>query len=187
MNEFHSGGAVRDGTHEHRSYLLAEITRQIIQLHKQYFGKGPTKGRTYWQEDVITVLLRGGFTPAEHTLHETGHAEAVSEQRTKMHDGLREHFTREISELTGRQVIGYMNGIQQDPDMAVEVFVLAPESDERDSLAGTRENNAAQAHCVDSGAVRTRAAEQRRLAVAQRERAIRERADHIHESRAASG
>jgi uncharacterized protein YbcI len=122
---------------------MAEVTRRIIQLYKQYFGKGPTNGRTYWQEDVITVVLRGGFTPAERTLRETGHAEAVTEQRSKMHEGLHERFKREISELTGREVIGFMSGIQQDPDMVAEVFVLAPEPDDRPGAGGTRKTSRA--------------------------------------------
>ena len=31
-----------------------------------------------------------------------------------------------IEEATGRQVIGFMSGNQQDPDMMCEVFILAP-------------------------------------------------------------
>ncbi|HWE12900.1 MAG TPA: DUF2294 domain-containing protein [Solirubrobacteraceae bacterium] len=127
------------GAPQDRGHLLAEITTRIIQLYKQYYGKGPTNGRTYWQQDVITVVLRGGFTPAERTLRETGHAGAVAEQRSKMHEGLHERFKREISELTGRDVIGFMSGIQQDPDMVAEVFVLAPEPDDRPGAGGTPE------------------------------------------------
>jgi hypothetical protein len=31
-----------------------------------------------------------------------------------------------IEQATGRRVIGFMSGNQQDPDMMCEVFVLAP-------------------------------------------------------------
>jgi uncharacterized protein YbcI len=139
MNEPRCGGGVSPGAPQDRGHLLAEITTRIIQLYKQYYGKGPTNGRTYWQQDVITVVLRGGFTPAERTLRQTGHAGAVAEQRSKMHEGLHERFKCEISELTGRDVIGFMSGIQQDPDMVAEVFVLAPEPDDRPGAGGTRE------------------------------------------------
>jgi hypothetical protein len=37
----------------------------------------------------------------------------------------RERFERVVSEATGRQVVGFMSGNQQDPDMICEVFVLA--------------------------------------------------------------
>jgi hypothetical protein len=38
---------------------------------------------------------------------------------------LRERFTRVVEQATGRKVIGFMSGNQQDPDMICEVFVLA--------------------------------------------------------------
>jgi uncharacterized protein YbcI len=35
-------------------------------------------------------------------------------------------LSREIEELTGRKVIGFMSDNHLDPDLAVEVFVLEP-------------------------------------------------------------
>jgi hypothetical protein len=40
-------------------------------------------------------------------------------------DVIRERFTRVVERATGRKVIGFMSGNQQDPDMICEVFVLA--------------------------------------------------------------
>jgi hypothetical protein len=39
---------------------------------------------------------------------------------------MRERFDGVIEQATGRRVIGFMSGNQQDPDMMCEVFVLAP-------------------------------------------------------------
>ena len=41
----------------------------------------------------------------------------------------RADVSREIEELTGRKVIGFMSDNHIDPDLAVEVFVLEPLSD----------------------------------------------------------
>jgi hypothetical protein len=38
---------------------------------------------------------------------------------------MRERFEHVIEEATGRRVVGFMSGNQQDPDMICEVFVLA--------------------------------------------------------------
>jgi hypothetical protein len=43
-------------------------------------------------------------------------------------DVMRERFTNVVEEATGRKVIGFMSGNQQDPDMICEVFVLARNS-----------------------------------------------------------
>ena len=40
---------------------------------------------------------------------------------------MRERFTAVIEGATGRHVIGFMSGNQQNPDMMCEVFVLAPD------------------------------------------------------------
>ena len=39
---------------------------------------------------------------------------------------MRDRFVAVIEDATGRQVVGFMSGNQQDPDMICEVFVLAP-------------------------------------------------------------
>jgi hypothetical protein len=39
---------------------------------------------------------------------------------------MRDRFVAVIEEATGRRVVGFMSGNQQDPDMICEVFVLAP-------------------------------------------------------------
>ena len=41
-------------------------------------------------------------------------------------DVMRERFNDVVTHATGRRVIGFMSGNQQDPDMLAEVFVLAP-------------------------------------------------------------
>ena len=58
---------------------------------------------------------------------EAGHAPARD-----LHDGaddqqvMRERFEKVVADATGREVIGFMSGNQQDPDMICEVFILAP-------------------------------------------------------------
>lgn len=111
--------------------LLEEISRRIVQLYKESYGKGPTKARTYWHDDVITVVVRGGFTPDERTLRDAGRGEAVLEHRVQFHEAMRIRFKREVEQLTGRVVIGVMSGVQVDqPEMAAQVFVLETSPDE---------------------------------------------------------
>ena len=47
---------------------MAAISRRIVHLLKEYYGKGPTKARTYHWGELVVVLLSGGFTRAEKTL-----------------------------------------------------------------------------------------------------------------------
>jgi hypothetical protein len=51
----------------------------------------------------------------------------VIQQRMDFQDLMRERFEGVIEEATGRRVIGFMSGNQQDPDLMCEVFILAPD------------------------------------------------------------
>ena len=118
-------GRVSDRPPEREGQLLEEISRRIVQLYKESYGRGPTKARTYWQGDVITVVVRGGFTPDERTLREAGRGEAVLEHRVQFHEAMRTRFKNEVEQLTGRAVLGVMGGVQvEEPEMAAQVFVL---------------------------------------------------------------
>lgn len=130
MNETELGRP-EDRLPEPEGPLLEELSRRIVQLYKESYGKGPTRARTYWYDDVITVVVRGGFTPDERTLREAGRGEAVLEHRVQFHQAMRTRFRQEVEQLTGRTVIGVMSGVQvEEPEMAAQVFVLETSPDD---------------------------------------------------------
>ena len=89
------------------------------------YGRGPERTKTYVSDDLVVCLLRGGFTRVEQTLFEGGHGEDVIRQRMAFQEVMRKRFEKVVEDATGRRVIGFMSGNQQDPDMICEVFVLA--------------------------------------------------------------
>jgi uncharacterized protein YbcI len=97
-----------------------------VALLKEYYGRGPERTRTYVSDDLVVCLLRGGFTRVEQTLLENGHGGDVIRQRMVFQEVMRDRFEAVVEKATGRKVIGFMSGNQQDPDMICEVFVLAP-------------------------------------------------------------
>jgi uncharacterized protein YbcI len=105
--------------------LLAEITTRMVHLHKECYGRGPTKGRSHWHEDVIVVVLEGGLTTIEQTLRETHALELVTRQRTAVQETLRDRFTSAITELTGRDVSTYVSALEPEHQTTVHVFILA--------------------------------------------------------------
>ena len=98
----------------------------MVALLKEYYGVGPSQAKTYYHDDLVVCLLRGGFTRVEQTLLEGGRTSAVIQQRMEFQEVMRERFVAVIEEATCRRVVGFMSGNQQDPDMICEVFVLAP-------------------------------------------------------------
>jgi uncharacterized protein YbcI len=106
--------------------VLTAISDGMVALLKEFYGRGPTRAKSYYEDDLVVCLLRGGFTRVEQTLLAGGRGSSVIQQRMEFQELMREHFTAVIEGATGRHVIGFMSGNQQTPDMMCEVFVLAP-------------------------------------------------------------
>jgi len=111
------------GTH---GDVLTAVSDGMVALLKEFYGRGPTQAKTYYHDDLVVCVLRGGFTRVEQTLLEGGRGHAVIAQRMEFQEVMRERFTAVIEHATGRPVIGFMSGNQQSPDMICEVFVLSP-------------------------------------------------------------
>ena len=106
--------------------ILTAISDGMVALLKEFYGRGPTRTKTYYQDDLVVCVLRGGFSKVEETLLEGGRGDAVIKQRMEFQEVMRHRFTEVIENATGRPVIGFMSGNQQDPDLMCEVFVLGP-------------------------------------------------------------
>jgi uncharacterized protein YbcI len=98
----------------------------MVALLKEFYGRGPTRAKSYYEDDLVVCVLRGGFSRVEQTLLDGGRGAAVIQQRIEFQEVMRERFDAVIQQATGRRVIGFMSGNQQRPDMMCEVFILAP-------------------------------------------------------------
>lgn len=110
----------------HHGEELTAISDGLVALIKEFYGRGPTQAKSYYQDDLVVCILRGGYTQVEQTLRSGGRGSAVIEQRMEFQELMRERFEAVIEKATGREVIGFMSGNQQEPDMMCEVFILAP-------------------------------------------------------------
>ncbi len=106
--------------------VLTAISDGMVALLKEFYGRGPTRTKSYYADDLVVCVLRGGFSRVEETLLEGGRGPAVIEQRMAFQELMRDRFETVIEHATGRRVIGFMSGNQQHPDMMCEVFILAP-------------------------------------------------------------
>ena len=105
--------------------VLTAISEGMVGLLKEFYGRGPTRTKTYFEDDLVVCLLRGGFSRVEQSLLEGGRGASVIQQRMDFQDLMRERFEAVIEDATGRRVIGFMSGNQQDPDIMCEVFILS--------------------------------------------------------------
>lgn len=105
---------------------LSRISTELVRLHAKFYGRGPNKSKTHIVEDTVICILRGGFITIEDTLIGSGYQDSVLQLRRDFQQAMEQQFRRVVEEATGRRVIAYLSMVHVDPDLAIELFVLAP-------------------------------------------------------------
>ncbi len=104
----------------------AAISNLIVRTLSEYTGRGPTKARTHFSDDVVTVVLRDTLTKGERSLVADGLDELVLRTRKAFQGTMRHDLIAGVEEIVGRPVAAFLSDNHIDPDLAIEVFVLAP-------------------------------------------------------------
>ncbi len=117
------GGHYADG-----DKLLMRISTEMVRAQKKFFGKGPTQAKSYFLDDMLIVVMKGGLTTAEKTLLDCGEEGQVREFRQVFENQTSEWLSDIDEELTGRNVISYQSQIMFSPDRVVEIFVFDDEA-----------------------------------------------------------
>jgi uncharacterized protein YbcI len=114
---------------EPRSGMRSEISNAMVGLKKRFYGKGPTKAKTYINDNYVLCVLQGVLTRNEETMVEAGEETLVRQYRLRFQEVMAAPASEAIERLTGKKVIGYHSQITFHPDYAFEIFVLdeAPE------------------------------------------------------------
>src|SRR5256885_6092251 len=113
----------------HEGQLAAAISNTVVRALARTTGRGPTKAKTTLGDNGVFVVLQDTLTIGEQTLNQAGQGQAVLDLRRRWQAVMQADVSREIEELTGRKVVGFMSDNHIDPDLAVEVFVLEPVAD----------------------------------------------------------
>lgn len=105
--------------------VRAEISREMVRLYKELFGRGPTKARTEFAgPDIVICSLENTFTPAERSLAEMGEYQRLRDTRLYFQAATENRFREIIERLTGRKVRAFISGLDAKIDICCEVFYL---------------------------------------------------------------
>ncbi|MDP8943054.1 MAG: DUF2294 domain-containing protein [Actinomycetota bacterium] len=115
--------------------LHAAISNRVVQIQREYIGRGPTKARTFIHDNLVAVLLQDALTKAERSLAADGKGDTVLGMRHQFQNTMRSDLTAAIEELTGRRVVAFLSDNHIDPDIGVEAFVLEEGLEGQDAFA----------------------------------------------------
>ena len=108
---------------------LARVSRAMVRIYKEQFGRGPERVHTYWAgPDSIVCFLEKTLTPVERTLTAMDENERLRDMRMLLQYAAETDFRDAIEKITGRRVSAFVSGIDTRADVASEVFVLEPHS-----------------------------------------------------------
>jgi uncharacterized protein YbcI len=107
---------------------LAAVTNGIVKLFRDYYGRGPTKAKSYMLDDRILIcVLEETMTRVEKTLVDNGHGGKVREVRLTFQEAMAHEFKQCVRETMEREVVAYHSQLTLEPDLGFEFFVLAPQ------------------------------------------------------------
>jgi uncharacterized protein YbcI len=120
--------STREAGHDDRKdSVRAEISRQMVRLYKDQFGRGPTKARTdFAGPDIVICTLEESLTPAEQRLAEMGEHQRLRDTRLYFQHASEKEFRGVIEGLLGRKVRAFISGIDTGEDVSSEIFYLEP-------------------------------------------------------------
>src|SRR5918995_5953935 len=104
--------------------VRAAISNAMVGLKKEFYGKGPTKAKTFLNDNYVFCVMEGGLTRNEETLIERGHEDLVRNYRLRFQEAMEDPTVEAIQRITGRTVIGYHSQIVFNPERSFEIFVL---------------------------------------------------------------
>ena len=104
---------------------LAAVTNGIVKLFRDYYGRGPTKAKSYMLDDRILVcVLEETMTRVEKTLVDNGNGDKVREVRLTFQEAMAHEFKQTVRDTLGREVVAYHSQLTFEPDFGFEFFVL---------------------------------------------------------------
>src|SRR4051812_14301449 len=107
---------------DERGRVLLELSNAVVRVHKEYYGKGPTKARSHLTADLLTVILEGGFTRSEQTLLAHGHDAEVIQSRAALQDSVEHELRTAVEQILGRRVRSFMSANDPAEGLQAEVF-----------------------------------------------------------------
>lgn len=112
---------------DRRGIEMEELSRAMVRLYKERFGRGPTKAQSvYATADLLICTLENSLTPAERTMADMGENQRLRDIRMFFQYASEKEFVEVVEQITGRTVRGFVSGIDTEHDISSEVFYLQP-------------------------------------------------------------
>ena len=108
-----------------------EISRGMVAIYKEYFGRGPTQVQTTICDTFVLVVLRDALTKVEQRLAREENSETVRSIRRKFQTAMSREIVELVERVTGRRGASFLSDHDVESDVAIELVLF--ENDQHSS------------------------------------------------------
>ena len=115
--------------------MLAAVSKAMVALHKEQFGRGPRRARTNFAgDDTLVCVMDDALLPAERTMVTMGDQWRVRDSRGAFQAATRDQFVGVVEDIVNRRVRAFASAIDPDSDVVWEIFTFAPSDQQADGV-----------------------------------------------------
>ena len=112
-------------TEERTRSVLEAISTAMVRLHKEQFGRGPTRSRAFFAgPDGVVCVMRDALLPAERKMVELGHQDRVRDVRMDFQAAAEDEFVSAVEAIVDRKVVAFASGVDPDRNVVFENFLF---------------------------------------------------------------
>ena len=107
--------------------VLQDIANAMVALHKEQFGRGPTKAQSHHAgPDALVCVMDDALLPAERKMVAMGEQQRVRDTRTFFQVATADQFIATVETITGRTVRAFASATDPDHGVVFENFIFEP-------------------------------------------------------------
>ena len=106
------------------------VSREIAQIYKTHYGRGPTKINSGFMGDAVVCLLEDVNNASQAALLQFGKTDVAQAVHGELQLGMAHAMQEAIERLTGRTVRAYVPGFNATANATTDVFLLEPVADD---------------------------------------------------------
>jgi uncharacterized protein YbcI len=115
---------------QRRDSIMLAVSNEMVRLHKEQFGRGPTKSRSAFAgPHTLVCTLENVLVPAELKLIEIGHEERVRDTRISFQAATQAEFIAAVERLIYRKVRAFASAVDVKANVAYEIFTFEHSED----------------------------------------------------------
>ena len=108
--------------------LLQDVSNALVALHKEQFGRGPTRVQSHFAgADALVCVMDDVLLPAERKMVDMGEQQRVRETRMFFQVATAAQFIETVESITGRTVRAFASASDPDRSVVMENFVFEPD------------------------------------------------------------